>query len=242
MGLTAHRPAWAERLPRYVTAQLLDVDAGTEETHAVVRRRRGVVVVTLLLGTSLLALSLAIVRPGDPAFYPSSLALAAVWIVGGVASGPLRLGRIHRGRGLRRPIASSFVLGLLVAGAFVLGALLTREIAVLRHIADRVLSHARDGSTPLVLFVALVNGVGEEVFFRGAVYASIRRRPVLVTTLIYTAVTVATWNVMLVFSAATLGTVLALQRRASGGILGSVITHLTWSAVLVLALPPLFAI
>jgi hypothetical protein len=37
------------------------------------------------------------------------------------------------------------------------------------------------------------------------------------------------------------GFVLALQRRASGGILGPVLTHVTWSLVMLFALPPLFA-
>jgi len=42
---------------------------------------------------------------------------------------------------------------------------------------------------------------------------------------------------MLVFAAVTLGFVLALQRRASGGILGPVLTHVTWSLVMLFALP-----
>jgi membrane protease YdiL (CAAX protease family) len=44
---------------------------------------------------------------------------------------------------------------------------------------------------------------------------------------------------MLVFAALTLGVVLALQRRASGGILGPILTHLTWSTVMLFALPTL---
>lgn len=50
-----------------------------------------------------------------------------------------------------------------------------------------------------------------------------------------------TGNPMLVFAAVTLGFVLALQRRASGGILGPVLTHVTWPLVMLFALPPLFA-
>ena len=52
-------------------------------------------------------------------------------------------------------------------------------------------------------------------------------------------VTVATGNPMLVFAALTLGTVLALQRRASGGILAPMLTHVTWSAIMLFALPSL---
>ena len=46
---------------------------------------------------------------------------------------------------------------------------------------------------------------------------------------------------MLVFAAFTLGLVLALQRRASGGILAPIITHVTWSLLMLFLLPPLFA-
>lgn len=106
-----------------------------------------------------------------------------------------------------------------------------------------MLDHASQGSLPLVVALALLNGIAEEVFFRGALYAAIgRRRPVLISTVVYTLATLASGNVMLVFAAATLGIVFGLQRRASGGVLSSTLTHLTWSTVMVFALPPLFAI
>jgi uncharacterized protein len=54
-------------------------------------------------------------------------------------------------------------------------------------------------------------------------------------------VTVATGNAMLVFAGVLMGTLFGLQRRASGGILASMITHLVWSTVMILALPPLLA-
>ncbi|GAB2972645.1 hypothetical protein [Nocardioides montaniterrae] len=37
-----------------------------------------------------------------------------------------------------------------------------------------------------------------------------------------------------------MGTVFAAQRRASGGIQAPLITHLTWSALMLRFLPPLF--
>jgi membrane protease YdiL (CAAX protease family) len=36
-----------------------------------------------------------------------------------------------------------------------------------------------------------------------------------------------------------MGFLFGLQRRASGGILASMVTHLTWSTVMLLALPPI---
>jgi membrane protease YdiL (CAAX protease family) len=47
---------------------------------------------------------------------------------------------------------------------------------------------------------------------------------------------------MLVFAALTLGVVFGLQRRASGGILAPMITHVTWSMIMLFALPPLFGL
>jgi uncharacterized protein YbjT (DUF2867 family) len=42
-------------------------------------------------------------------------------------------------------------------------------------------------------------------------------------------------------AAVVLGTVVALQRRASGGILAPVLTHITWSLSMLFVLPPIFA-
>jgi hypothetical protein len=37
-----------------------------------------------------------------------------------------------------------------------------------------------------------------------------------------------------------MGTLFALQRRATGGVQAPILTHLTWSALMVRFLPPLF--
>lgn len=224
------RPALVDKVPR-----------DHREPDSAFRRRRVVVALVLVAGAVMLSLSLA-VQPADPAFYPLTAGLAAVWLIGGLSSGPLHLGRIDFRGQLRRPILTPVIIGLAAAAVFVLGALVVREIDPLRALTEDVLAHARYGSLPLVVAVTLLNGVAEETFFRGALFAALgERRPVLASTAIYAVVTVATGNPMLVFAAATLGVVLGLQRRASGGILAPVLTHVTWSLVMVLALPPLFA-
>ena len=87
-----------------------------------------------------------------------------------------------------------------------------------------------------------MNGIAEEIFFRGALFAAIGvRHPVAISTVIYTLTTVATGNLMLVFSAALLGVLLGLQRRSSGGILGPILTHCTWSMTMLFVLPAVFA-
>jgi membrane protease YdiL (CAAX protease family) len=47
---------------------------------------------------------------------------------------------------------------------------------------------------------------------------------------------------MLGVAAIILGTVCALERRASGGVLAPILTHFVWGLIMVLALPPLFGV
>jgi membrane protease YdiL (CAAX protease family) len=132
------------------------------------------------------------------------------------------------------------LIGLALAGLFVLGALVVRELPYLGERVSGVLDYADEGSLPLIVLVTAVNGVAEELFFRGAVYAAVTRHPVLWTTAAYTIVTLATGNVMLAVAAVVLGAVVGLERRASGGILAPMLTHVSWSVGVLLALPPLF--
>jgi ABC-type uncharacterized transport system permease subunit len=64
---------------------------------------------------------------------------------------------------------------------------------------------------------------------------------VLWTTVGYTVVTLATGNVVLSLAAVVLGLVVGLERRASGGVLAPVLTHVSWSVTVLLALSPLFS-
>lgn len=185
----------------------------------------------LVVGTLLLGISFRI-EPGSAWFYPSALALAAVWAAGAFVSGPVPLGD----RAVLRPA----LVGIVLSGVFVLGALIVRELPALDDQVSAVTAYAVRGSGPLVVALTLVTGAAEELFFRGAVYAHVSRRPVIVTTAIYAVVTVATGNVALVFAAILLGLVVGLVRRSSGGVLAPAITHVTWSLVLLLVLPRLF--
>ena len=90
--------------------------------------------------------------------------------------------------------------------------------------------------------VELANGLAEEVFFRGALYAAVGvERPVLTSTAVYGLATTATRNPALVLASLVMGLLFGLQRRASGGIQAPMLTHLTWSALMLRFLPPLFA-
>ena len=204
-------------------------------------RRRIVVGITLAVGATLLGLSFS-VRQGDPAFYPLTFGLAATWTLGSLLSGPLHLGHILRGGTLRRPIITPIVAGLLLAALFVLGAFVIRTIPALASLTEDVLGYARLGNLWIILVITLVNGIAEELFFRGSLFAAIGTwHPVLISTVLYALATVAGGNPVLVFAAALLGTVVGLERRASGGILAPILTHITWSLSMLLVLPPIFA-
>jgi membrane protease YdiL (CAAX protease family) len=221
---------------------IVNVAVPQNEPPSVVRRRRIVVAIVLVLGA--LALSFALrSHPGEPSFYWWSLALAGVWALGAFASGPLHLGGARwRGRN-QRPVISGTVIGLLLGGVFVVGGLIAREIPVVAELITRVLHYTDQGSWRLTMAVALLGGITEELFYRGALYTALgRHHPLLISTVVYVAATLASGNLMLGFAAIFLGTVCALERRATGGVLAPILTHFVWTLVVLLALPPLFGL
>jgi uncharacterized protein len=210
------------------------------ESDRDLRRRQWVTFAFVLFGALVLGLSLRI-DPGNDWFYPATLGLAAVWTVGAFASGPLHLGRTLQGATPGpRPVLMPVVYGVVLALVFVLGGLVVREIPWLDTQVRHVLDHADQGSIPLLVVITAVNGVAEELFFRGALYAATTRYPVVVTTLAYATATLATGNLMLAFAAVLLGALVGLERRATGGILAPIITHVLWSVSMLFLLPALF--
>ncbi len=204
--------------------------------------RRVVTAVFVVIGAGVLGWSLQI-DAGNATFYLATAVLAGVWTVGAFASGPLYLGRIadrRREDQLRRPVVGAVALGLVLAGVFVLGALVVREIPFVAAPVRSVLDHANAGVTPVLLVITVGNGIAEELFFRGALYAAVPRHPVAISTGAYVVATLATGNFMLAFAAVLLGVVVGLERRASGGVLAPILTHVTWSTIMLFALPAIF--
>jgi membrane protease YdiL (CAAX protease family) len=213
------------------------------EPPSVVRRRRIVVVVVAVIGGALLGYSLTR-RPGDESFYWLTLVLAAVWALGAFASGPLHLGCVRFGGRNKRPVITGTVIGLALGGLFVVGGLIAREIPGVREYITRVLEFANYGPLVLVVFITVINGVAEELFFRGALYTALGKAyPAVVSTVIYVIATAATTgNPMLGVAAVVVGGVCAFERRSTGGVLAPMLTHFFWGLVMVLALPPLFGV
>ena len=225
-----------------IRAGIVNVAVPYNEPPGVKRRRRVVVAIVLLLGAGGLGLALRR-HPGESSFYWLTLALTAVWALGAFASGPLHLGGLcWRGRN-QRPVISGTVIGLALGAVFVLGGLIAREIPSVSELITRVLQYTDQGPWRLTMTVALLGGIAEELFYRGALYTALGRyHPALVSTIVYVVATLASGNPMLGFAAIILGTVCALERRATGGVLAPILTHFVWTLVVLLALPPLFGL
>ncbi|MEI7914726.1 MAG: type II CAAX endopeptidase family protein [Mycobacteriaceae bacterium] len=216
--------------------------APQQEWPAVIHRRKIVVTVVLVAGAVLLGFSLR-TKPGDPLFYLLTIALAATWTLGAFLSGPLHLGSIKWHGRNQRPVITGVTLGLLLGGAFLLGGLVVRRIPPVAERISDVLQYTLFGPLWVIALIAVINGVAEELFFRGALYTALESfHPVVVSTLLYMVTTTASGNPMLGFAALILGTVCALERRATGGVLAPFLTHLIWGLIMVLALPAVFGL
>lgn len=195
-------------------------------------RRRWVVAATLALGAVALAGTLAAPR-GSGTFTALGLLAGTVWTVGALLAGP--------GPGppvTGRQAAAAAAVGALTYLAFAGAALVADRLPVLDGAIDEALNRAEAGPLAAVLAVVVLNAVGEELFFRGALPAALAgewRAPVAVGA--YVLVTVATLNVALVVAAAVMGTVFMAVRLVAGTVAASAVTHVTWSVLMLLALP-----
>lgn len=204
-------------------------------------RRRVATALTVPVGAVLLRVALS-TPARDPAFYLWTAAVPVVWTVGGLLSGPVPLRGPSSRQERRIGVPASVATGLLAAATVVGAALIARTIPPLRADLTAVLAHATRGALLPVVVLALANGAAEEAFFRGAVYAAVGRAyPVATSTGIYTLAVAFSGDVPLALAAVGLGFLLGLQRRATGGVLAPMLTHLTWTAVTLPALTRLFA-
>ncbi|MCA0294288.1 MAG: CPBP family intramembrane metalloprotease [Actinobacteria bacterium] len=201
----------------------------TESAEALVQRRWSSSV-ALAVGSFMLAWSLR-VPSGDPTYYAAVVAVTATWIVGGLVSGRVYLGP-------RRGIVQAIVVGALLLAVFLGLAALLSPVPVLHDSLLLLLGHFRWGILPITAALALLNSVGEELFFRGSLFAAVGgRQALLVTTLVYAVATIPTGIPMLVLAAGLLGFVTGLQRRATGGVLAPMITHVIWTLGMIFLLP-----
>jgi uncharacterized protein len=225
------RRAWATIAPLLDPPPYEPVESGRQ-----LLRRRVATALTVPVGAVLLRVALS-TPARDPAFYLWTAAVSVAWTAGGLLSGPVPLRGPSPQRAPRLGVVAPVVTGLLAAATVVGAALIARTIPALRADLAAVLAHAPRGTLLPVAVLALANGAAEEVFFRGAVYtAAGRAHPVAASTGIYTLAIAFSGDVALTLAAFGLGFLLGLQRRATGGVLTPMLTHLTWTAVTLPAL------
>lgn len=160
----------------FLAASLVTPVERTRTESASARRRRRVVVgVTVVLGAVGLRLALA-VRPGDPLFYLASLGVALLWIAGAIVSGPPSRRGAYPQRGHEPRSAARVPAGAPAAGRLPGRGSGRRAGADPAGTRRGLLDHARYGALWVVALVTAVNGIAEELFFRGAVYAALPPR------------------------------------------------------------------
>lgn len=242
MNGPGRQTSFERRVTRLMPYWLVDkVPRDHHESDDAFRHRRRVVAGAGVAGAGLLGVSLS-TRPNSPQFFTLTLGVAATWVAGGLYSGPLHAGWVRTAADTyRRPVLTPIMTGAGAFGGFYGAALVARRIPILNRALTSILRYAHDDAHRLVLLTTLANGAAEEVFFRGALFAALgARQPVSRSTAVYMLATTATRNPALVLASGVMGVLFALQRRASGGIQGPILTHLTWSALMLRYLPPLF--
>ncbi len=108
--------------------------------------------------------------PGGLVFFVCTLAVAALWVLGGVAAGRRRMFQRLGPNDAWRDIAWGLGVGGGLLVAFLLGAGVVAQIPPLTGPVDALLEHARWGSLAAVTLVTAISGITEEVYFRGALF------------------------------------------------------------------------
>ena len=178
-----------------------------------------VVVLAVAVGTTLTTMTFRVPRDST-AFYVTGFAQAGVWTVASVACRPI----MWTGRWGRTCEALTGIgVAVLSFFAFVGAATVGRHIGFFAGPIDSILRKADAGPALLVLALALVNGVAEELFFRGVLIDATMRlcngAAVAISTATYVGVTAVGGNNALTAAALVMGTVSAISRVLYAGCL-----------------------
>jgi membrane protease YdiL (CAAX protease family) len=145
-----------------------------------------------------------------------------------------------------RPDPSRILLGLatglcMVAGTYVLAPLLHR-FGVIEHDLRRLYAAFRVAGTGSAAIALAPVIVGEELVWRGAVQGALehRLRPrgaAVAAAILYAAAHAPMGSLLLVVTALACGLVWSALRAVSGSLVPSLLSHLIWDAVVLLAFP-----
>ena len=197
--------------------------------------------VTELGASALLRLSFS-AKEGSKHFYLLSTGLAGTLATGALGAGPVRWyggdWRARPAEAARDAVGIPALVGAVTFAGFYGAARVVRRHPALRRAIASVFRYADRGSTPLVVLIAVSGGVAEEMFYRGALWDG--PRPLQSTTLAYVTSTAAAGNPALMLAGLVTSVIFGWQRAASGGVLAPAVAHVTWSALMLRHIPPLF--
>lgn len=201
----------------------------------------GVALATLATGGPLLGAAITAPR-GGAAFRRRTAALAATWTAGGAATGQFqpRLWQVRDKAELTDRVLRPAAKAAAAIGVFAAGAVVVSKVPFLRREIETVMAHATQGSFAQAAALALVTGATEEIFFRGTVHDladTFGLRPVRTSTAVYTAITTATGNPLLVFAAGALGLLAGHERERTDSLVAPTVVHLGWSLGMLTVLP-----
>ena len=117
-----------------------------------------------------------------------------------------------------------------------------RFIPFLAGPVSDLLDNMRHGSVPITLATLIINGVGEELFFRDVVRRqfsdSLSPTPTIITQLaLYISVTAAMGIPLLLVASVLIGGAAALEARRADNLISATTLHLVWSLGMAFVLP-----
>ena len=105
-----------------------------------------------------------------------------------------------------------------------------------------LLDNMRHGSVPITLATLVINGVGEELFFRDVARRQLAdvlspTPAILAQLALYIAVTAAMGIPLLLVASILIGGIAALEARCADSIISATTLHLVWSTGMAFLLP-----
>ena len=215
--------------------KVMSSSAHTRLFSPVVRR----VVIPAALGATGLFVS-ATSAAGSVGFYLATFFTAAVWIITWLLVGNRS---DFRGHFLRNTVRG-VMLGVVLIAVFVLGAVVVRVIPGLAGPVEQLLANMSQGTVWITLATLVVNGIGEEMFFRGVVdtqFTQVMKPWVAMAwqIVLYIVVTAAMGVPLLFVAALLIGGVATMEKRATGSLISASIMHVTWGLGMAFLLPVL---
>ncbi|SES04768.1 CPBP family glutamic-type intramembrane protease [Corynebacterium cystitidis] len=178
------------------------------------------------------------VPPASPGFYVATFATAAIWFVAWWFYGT----RVDLRGSVSIEMGRGVVIGAALIALFIVGALVVRLIPFLAGPVDDLLDNMRTGTVLVTLLTLVVNGIGEELFFRDVAQRELEKRlarwgATIAQVGLYMVVTAAMGVPLLLVAALLVGLSATWESSRSGNLISAITLHLTWSVGMAFLLP-----